>query len=387
MSATRVLVAMSGGVDSSVAAALLLRQGYDVVGVTMNVWPEQDPNAVVREDACCSLSAAEDARRVAADLGIPHYVLNLKEVFATRVMDLFYEEYARGRTPNPCVRCNQFIKFDALWPKARALDAAYIATGHYARVERDEAGGRYLLRQGVDARKDQSYVLYPLDQEHLARTLLPIGHYHKDEIRALAHQLGLSVAGKPESQEICFINHGHYSESLAERFPNAMRPGPLVTVDGVTVGRHAGIGAYTVGQRKGLSMAPAAGQRGSQGGAPTAGTGLAANEAAYVVGIEAASNTVVIGPRRALYAAEALAGELMLTSVHALEYGRPVLARIRYKSEKVPARAYPLEGNRLRVVFDTPQRAVTPGQAIVLYDDDVVLAGATIDSTVGANYS
>src|SRR5205085_840195 len=279
---------MSGGVDSSVAAALLVGEGYDVVGVTMNVWPEQDPNAVVREDACCSLSAAEDARQVAAQLGIPHYVLNLKEVFAERVMGLFYQEYARGRTPNPCVRCNQFIKFDALWPKARALDAAYIATGHYARVEYLAAEDRYLLRQAVDARKDQSYVLYPLDQEHLARTLLPVGGYRKDEIRALAHKLGLIVAGKPESQEICFITHGHYSDGLAERFPAAMRP------------------------------------------------------------------------------------------------GRPVLARIRYKSEKMPARAYRLEGSRVRVVFERPQRAVTPGQAIVLYEDDVVLAGATITDTVPA---
>ena len=363
----RVLVAMSGGVDSSVAAALLVRAGYDVIGVTMNVWPEQDPNAVVREDACCSLSAAEDARRVAARLGIPHYVLNMKEVFAERVMGLFYQEYARGRTPNPCVRCNQFIKFDALWPRARALDAAYIATGHYARIEYRATEDRYLLRQAVDARKDQSYVLYPLDQAHLARTLLPIGGYQKSEIRALAREMNLAVAGKPESQEICFINHGHYSDSLAERFPSAMQPGPLVNVQGAVVGEHGGIGAYTVGQRKGL--------------------GLALNEPAYVVRIEPASNTVVVGPERALYTAEALADELLLTSVrsaHELKPGRAVLARIRYKAETMPARVYPLGNERIRVVFERPQRAVTPGQAIVLYDDDVVLAGATIGETVPA---
>jgi len=363
---TRVLVAMSGGVDSSVAAALLARQGYDVVGVTMNVWPEQDPNAVVREDACCSLSAAEDARRVAAQLGIPHYVLNLKETFAEKVMGLFFEEYARGRTPNPCVRCNQFIKFDALWPKAQALDADYIATGHYARVAYDTGAGRYLLRQAVDARKDQSYVLYPLDQAHLARTMLPLGGYQKPEIRQLARDLNLVVANKLESQEICFINHGHYSDQLAERFPGAMRPGPLVTVQGATVGEHGGIGAYTVGQRKGL--------------------GVALNEPAYVVGIKPETNTVVVGPERALYAAEALADEVMLTSVRAAGEldGRPVLAKIRYKSEKMPARVYLAGDGRIRVVFDKPQRAVTPGQAIVLYDDDVVLAGATIGVTVPA---
>jgi len=365
-SKTRVLVAMSGGVDSSVAAALLARQGYDVVGVTMNVWPEQDPNAVVREDACCSLSAAEDARRVAAQLGIPHYVLNLKETFAEKVMGLFFEEYARGRTPNPCVRCNQFIKFDALWPKAQALDADYIATGHYARVAYDAAADRYLLRQAVDARKDQSYVLYPLDQAHLARTMLPLGGYQKPEIRQLARDLNLVVANKLESQEICFINHGHYSDQLAERFPGAMRPGPLVNVQGATVGEHGGIGAYTVGQRKGL--------------------GVALNEPAYVVGIKPETNTVVVGPERALYAAEALADELMLTSARAVDEldGRAVLAKIRYKSEKMPARVYLVGDNRIRVVFDKPQRAVTPGQAIVLYDDDVVLAGATIGETVPA---
>ncbi len=364
--ATRVLVAMSGGVDSSVAAALLVRQGYDVVGVTMNVWPEQDPNAVVREDACCSLSAAEDARRVAAQLGIPHYVLNLKETFAAKVMDLFFEEYARGRTPNPCVRCNQFIKFDALWPKARALDADYIATGHYARVEYDATADRYLLRQAVDARKDQSYVLYPLDQAHLARTLLPLGGYQKAEIRQMARELDLIVANKPESQEICFINHGHYSDVLAERFPTAMRPGPLVNVQGATVGEHSGIGAYTVGQRKGL--------------------GVALNEPAYVVGLKPETNTVVVGPERALYAAEALADELMLTSVRAVNEleGRAVLAKIRYKSEKMPARVYSLGEDKIRVVFDKPQRAVTPGQAIVLYAEDAVLAGATIGETVPA---
>ncbi len=361
---TRVLVAMSGGVDSSVAAGLLVREGYDVVGVTMNVWPEQDPNAVVREDACCSLSAAEDARRVAAQLGIPHYVLNLKETFAEQVMGLFFAEYARGRTPNPCVRCNQFIKFDALWPKAQALDARYIATGHYARVAYDEVRDRYLLRQAVDARKDQSYVLYPLDQAHLARTLLPVGGYQKAEIRALARELGLIVAGKPESQEICFINSGHYTDQLAERFPNALRPGPLVNVEGVRVGEHAGIGAYTVGQRKGL--------------------GVALNEPTYVVGIAPETNTVTVGPERALYAAEALADELMLTSVGSLDElpaGRAVLVKIRYKSERMPARVYPDGDDRIRVVFDRPQRAVTPGQAIVLYDDDVVLCGATIGET------
>jgi len=360
----RVLVAMSGGVDSSVAAALLVREGYDVVGVTMNVWPESDPNAVVREDACCSLSAADDARRVAAQLGIPHYVLNLKETFAEKVMDLFFEEYARGRTPNPCVRCNQFIKFDALWPKARALNAAYIATGHYARIEYDSMRDLHLLRQAVDTRKDQSYVLYPLDQDHLARTMLPLGGYQKAEIRQIARDLGLIVAGKPESQEICFINSGHYTDQLAARFPHAVRPGPLVNVEGTRVGEHSGIGSYTIGQRKGL--------------------GVASNEPQYVVGLAPETNTVTIGAERSLYAAAAIADELKLTSTRGLADGQEVGAKIRYKAEKMPARVYRDGEDRIRVVFDKPQRAVTPGQAIVLYEGDVVVCGATIDVTIPA---
>src|SRR5450631_1724007 len=211
MQKLRILVALSGGVDSAVAAALLKDAGHEVIGITMNVWPELPDEAVVRADACCSLAAVEDARQVAARLGIEYYVLNLKNIFAERVIDNFYSEYAAGRTPNPCVRCNQYIKFDALWPKARALDCDAIATGHYARIVQAE-DGRFRLLKGLDHRKDQSYVLYTLDNAHLARTLMPMGEYRKDEVRGLARRFGLSVADKPESQEICFVHQGAYHD-------------------------------------------------------------------------------------------------------------------------------------------------------------------------------
>ena len=358
--ATRVLVALSGGVDSSVAAALLQRQGYEVVGITMNVWPELPDEAVVRADACCSLAAVEDARQVAAMLGIDYYVLNLKNVFAERVIDNFYAEYAAGRTPNPCVKCNQYIKFDALWPKARALDCDYIATGHYARVVRDSATGRHGLARGRDPLKDQSYVLYTLDSEHLARTMMPIGEMEKDEVRRIARELRLPTADKPESQEICFVQEGAYHQYVGRARPEAMRPGPIVDEAGDLVGTHVGIGAYTVGQRKGL--------------------GIAAPKPTYVNRIDPSRNLLVVGPERLLYSQEVTAEALHLTSVAAIEPGREVQAKVRSRAEPVSATVLSCADGELRVRFARPQRAVTPGQALVLYDDDLVLGGGTINA-------
>ncbi len=349
---------MSGGVDSSVAAALLLEQGHEVIGVTMNVWPELPDEAVVRADACCSLAAVEDARQVADLLGIPYYVLNLKNVFAERVIDNFYDEYAQGRTPNPCVRCNQYIKFDALWPKARALACDGIATGHYARVVFDQESGRYQLRRGIDTRKDQSYVLYTLDQAHLARTVMPIGELQKDEVRTLARTFGLSVADKPESQEICFVHEGAYHEYVGRARPDAMRPGPMVDERGELVGTHRGIGAYTVGQRRGL--------------------GIAAPEPLFVSRIDPMRNLLVVGPQRLLYADEVTAEAVHLTSVETLTAGQAVQAKIRSRAEPAPSTLLEFTGSTLRVRFERPQRAVTPGQALVLYDGETVLAGGTI---------
>ena len=358
MAKKRILVAMSGGVDSSVAAALLLEQGHEVIGVTMNVWPELPDEAVVRADACCSLAAVEDARQVADLLGIPYYVLNLKNVFAERVIDNFYDEYAQGRTPNPCVRCNQYIKFDALWPKARALECDGIATGHYARVVFDQESGRYQLRRGIDARKDQSYVLYTLDQAHLARTVMPIGELQKDEVRTLARTFGLAVADKPESQEICFVHEGEYHEYVGRARPNAMQPGPMVDERGELVGAHRGIGAYTVGQRKGL--------------------GIAAPEPQFVSRIDPTRNLLVVGPERLLYADEVTAEAVHLTSAETLTTGQAVQAKIRSRAEPAPSTVLEFSGTMLRVRFERPQRAVTPGQALVLYDGEMVLAGGTI---------
>ena len=360
MDKRRILVALSGGVDSAVAAALLKELGHEVVGITMNVWPELPAEVAVRADACCSLAAVEDARAVCDLLQIPFYVLNLKEVFAKRVIDNFYDEYARGRTPNPCVRCNQYIKFDALWPKAQALDCEAIATGHYARVLFDVANDCYTLSRAVDRQKDQSYVLYTLDSAHLRRTLMPIGEHTKEEVRSLARNYGLPVADKPESQEICFVHAGAYHDYVGRARPDAMRPGPMVDAAGTVIGRHKGIGAYTIGQRKGL--------------------GLARPEPVFVAGIDPARNLLVVGPERMLYARDVSATDFRLTSVACIEQDRRVQAKVRYRAPAVGAVVTASDGLSVSVRFDEAQRAVTPGQALVLYEGDVVLGGGTIVS-------
>lgn len=358
----RVLVAMSGGVDSSVVAALLVEQGHEVIGATMNLWPETTTAQPARDDACCSLSAAEDARRVADRLGIAHYVLNLKEIFAHRVIDNFHQEYAEGRTPNPCVRCNQYIKFDALWPTMRALAADYIATGHYARVEPTSAwgDGGPVLRQALDTRKDQSYVLYTMGRAHLAHTLMPLGAYSKDDVRAIARRHGLAVADKPESQEICFVTHGHYTDVVRQALPAAMQPGPILDSAGNEVGAHQGVAAYTVGQRRGLALH-------RTGPQPR-----------YVLAVLPQRNAVVVGDEADLWHDDLDADEMILTSVDALHDGQPVQARIRYRAEKAAATVHPLANGRVRVRLERPLKAITPGQAVVFYDGDVVLGGATI---------
>jgi tRNA-specific 2-thiouridylase len=276
------------------------------------------------------------------------------------VIDNFYDEYARGRTPNPCVRCNQYIKFDALWPKAQALCCDAIATGHYARVLFDASTNRYMLARAIDKGKDQSYVLYTLDSAHLCRTLMPVGEYSKDEVRSLARRFGLPVADKLESQEICFVHAGAYHDYVARARPDAMQPGPIVDEDGVVVGRHKGIGAYTVGQRKGL--------------------GLARSEPVYVARVDAAHNRLVVGPERMLYAREVTASDFHFTSIASLETGRRVQAKVRYRSAFIDAIITASAGSIVDVRFAEAQRAVTPGQALVLYDDDIVLGGGTIVS-------
>jgi tRNA-specific 2-thiouridylase len=356
----RIVVAMSGGVDSSVAAALLVEQGHEVIGVTLNVEPREVEEAnAERVDACCSLASVEDARRVADRLGVPHYPLNFRELFRERVIDDFVAEYRRGRTPNPCVRCNEHVKFEAVLHRLHALEADYVATGHYARRDRDDRTGRWRLWRGADRRKDQSYVLYPLGQPLLGRSLFPLGGMTKDEVRATARRLGLVTADKPESQEICFVASGSYADFIARRAPEAVRPGPILDTGGRRLGEHRGIVYYTVGQRRGLFLSSA--------------------EPLYVVEIDAERNTLVVGPEHELLRRAFIVAALNWVSIDRPDRVRPAEVRVRSHAAEVPCTLHPLDDGRVRVELDEPQKAVTPGQAAVFYDRDLVLGGGTID--------
>jgi tRNA-specific 2-thiouridylase len=350
----RVIVGMSGGVDSSVAAALLVEQGFEVIGVTMRLWTLHDGDALPSKQQCCSVEDVDDAVAVAQTLGIKHYVLNFEKQFQEAVVDYFVGEYERGRTPNPCLACNEHIKYRALLDRALALDADYLATGHYARVRRTESG--FQLLRAVDAGKDQSYVLYTLGQPELSRLLLPLGDYEKSEVRRIAARHGLPVADKPDSNEICFVPNNDYRTFLAERLPST--PGPLVDVaSGAVVGQHTGYTGYTVGQRKGLG---------------------ALGERRFVVSIQPESNVVLIGDDDALKCRTAVAERLRWVSGEPPVDGTHVEAKIRYKSRPASA-TLEAAGETMHVRFDEPQRAITPGQAVVFYDGEVVLGGGTIE--------
>ena len=355
---TTIVVAMSGGVDSSVAAAMLADQGYNVIGVTMQIW--QESTTETKGAGCCSLGAVEDARRVAARIGIPHYCLNYREYFAEKVIDNFVDEYRSGRTPNPCINCNRFVKFDALLDKARQLGADYLATGHYARIAYDEDRSRWTLRQARNADKDQTYALFYFTQEQLARTMMPLGDLSsKDETRALAEHYGLAVAGKPDSQDICFVQGGSYVDFLTSKAPETAVAGRIVDTSGTVRGEHEGIAHYTIGQRKRINV-----------GSPLP---------LYVVRIDAASNEVVVGSEADLRAPGLIANDLNAVAIADIREAGSVSAKIRYNMKAVPATADAgVDPDALRLRFATPQRAVTPGQAVVLYDGDVVLGGATI---------
>lgn len=350
----RVVVAMSGGVDSSMAAAILKQDGYEVIGITMRLWSEEDGSLPASLRRCCSAETVEDARRVSQILDIPFYVLNLEAQFREHVVDYFCEEYRSGRTPNPCIACNKRIKFDLLLNRALGLGADYLATGHHARIEKRH--GEYLLLKATDAAKDQSYVLYNLGQKELERLLFPIGSYNKKQIRNLARDIGLPVWDKRESQEICFITDGDYYDFLARRSLN--QPGDIVSTEGTTLGRHSGIGFYTVGQRRRL--------------------GLASVKPLYVVALDPVSNRVIVGPEEQLFRNELYAGDVSYVSGKPPPQPVRIAAKIRYRSPEARAMLYP-EGERARVVFEAPQRAITPGQAIVFYDGDIVLGGGTIE--------
>lgn len=348
----RVLVAMSGGVDSSVAAALLVREGYDVVGVTMKLFHD---GGEVPDRPCCSLDSVNDARRVAEHLGIPHYVLNLQDRFGRDVVADFVAEYAAGRTPIPCVRCNTFTKFRDLLHKADAIDAAFVATGHYARV----ADGR--LQRGLDEAKDQTYFLWGIERDVLSRMLLPVGGMTKEETRAVARGLGLLTAEKPESQEICFVPDGDYVKVLERELPAdapALAPGPIVTTDGTVVGRHEGFARYTVGQRRGLP-----------GGA---------SEPMFVVALRPEDRAVVIGPREALLGRGLVAREVNWLVAAPPPAGTSVLVRIRHRAAPVPGTLVRVDGGEVEVALETPVHAISPGQSVVLYDGVTVLGGGVI---------
>lgn len=359
MSKGSVMLGMSGGVDSSAAAAVLLEQGYEVVGVTMQIWPDMAEERQQVEGGCCSLSAVDDARRVADRLGIPYYVLNFKDVFQQKVIDYFNQEYLKGRTPNPCIACNRFVKFEAMLQKAVSMGLDYVATGHYARVGFDEATGRFQLRKSATAAKDQTYALYTMTQEQLSRTLFPIGEFTKDKVRELARNIGLPVASKPDSQEICFVEDNDYGKFISEHTDADIKPGYFVNSSGRKLGTHKGIIHYTVGQRKGL--------------------GISFGKPMFVVAIRPEDNTVVLGEENEVFSPELTASDLNFISIESLKDEMRVTAKIRYSAKEAAAVISPLPEGRVRVVFVEPQRAVTPGQSVVFYDGDVIVGGGVID--------
>ena len=352
----RIVAAMSGGVDSSVAAALLADEGHDVVGLSMQLYDQREGGQ--QFGSCCSLDDLHDARRVAARLGIPHYIVNFERQFDERVVSHFVSEYTAARTPIPCVRCNSDLKFTALLQRAHGLGAAAVATGHYARVERS-ADGTYLLRRGVDDAKDQSYFLFGLTQAQLACARFPLGARRKPEVRAYAEARSLPVARKPDSHEICFVPDGDYAALVARRAPDALRPGRIVDGAGRTLGRHAGVHRFTVGQRRGLGIS---------GSAPL-----------YVTALDAASGRVTVGPRDALERSTLRAGAVNWIAGRAPSGPLRVAAQIRHRHAAAPGQVSVLEDGAARVEFDEPQPAVTPGQAVVFYDGATVLGGGWIE--------
>lgn len=354
---SRVVVGMSGGVDSSVAAWLLKKQGYDVIGVTMQIWQDEDVCSVEENGGCCGLSAVEDARRVAAALDIPYYVMNFKDEFKKQVIDYFAEEYLNGRTPNPCIACNRYVKWEALLNRSLSIGADYIATGHYARIEQ-LANGRYALRRASVPGKDQTYALYNLTQSQLSRTLMPAGEYSKEQIRQFAADLGLQVADKPDSQDICFVPNGDYASFIEETTGKDIAEGNFVTTEGKVLGHHKGIIHYTVGQRKGL--------------------GLALGYPAFVLEIRPETNEVVIGTYEESLTRTLKADRLNFMSVPDLTEPRRVFAKIRYNHKGAWCTVEKTGADEITCAFEEPIRAVTPGQAVVLYDGEYVLGGGTI---------
>ncbi|PWJ51879.1 tRNA 2-thiouridine(34) synthase MnmA [Faecalicatena contorta] len=354
---SKVVVGMSGGVDSSVAAYLLKEQGHDVTGVTMQIWQDEDQAVQEENGGCCGLSAVDDARRVAADLGIPYYVMNFKPEFKEHVIDYFIEEYLQGKTPNPCIACNRYVKWESLLNRSMSIGAEYIATGHYARIVKLE-NGRYTLRQSATISKDQTYALYNLTQEQLKHTLMPVGEYSKEEVRRIAEKINLRIANKPDSQDICFVPDGDYAAYIEETAGVPIPEGNFVNSSGQVLGRHKGITHYTVGQRKGL--------------------GLALGYPAFVLEIRPDTNEVVLGTVEESMTITLRANQLNFMSVEDLTEPLRVWAKIRYNHKGTWCTVEKTGADEVLCTFEEPQRAVTPGQAVVFYDGEYVLGGGTI---------
>lgn len=353
----KALIAMSGGVDSSVSALLMKKAGYDCIGVTMKLYGNEEIGAG-RVNTCCSLADTDDARSVAFKIGIPYYVFNFKDDFEDKVIRRFIDSYEKGSTPNPCIDCNRFMKFEKLYKRAKELDYTYIATGHYARIEKNTDTGRYMLKKGLDDTKDQSYVLYTLTQDQLAHTVFPLGGLRKTEVRKIAEENGFKNAGKRDSQDICFVPDGNYAEFIEHYTKKHYECGEFIDMEGKMLGRHKGIIRYTIGQRKGL--------------------GIAFGKPMYVCSKCQDMNTVTLGDISALYTKELAAKDINMIAVEKLTGPVKLKVRIRYTQKEQAAIVTQTGDDTLKIIFDEPLKAACRGQAVVLYDDDIVVGGGTI---------
>lgn len=352
----RVLLGMSGGVDSSVAAILLMEAGYEVIGATMKLWESKDECI---EGGCCNINSTMDAKRVCDKLGIPHYVLNFKYEFNKCVIEDFISEYKKCRTPNPCIECNKYLKFGAMLKKAKELNCDYIATGHYAKIEYSEKYKMNVLKKSNAGYKDQSYVLYNLPKEMTDKVLFPLGEFeNKAQIRKIAKEHGLAVASKPDSEDICFIPDGDYKKFLEENSSITQKPGNIVNDKGEILGKHTGLYKYTIGQRKGL--------------------GISNKVPLFVKGFNIEKNELIVGEENEIFTKETIVNDINLMIIDKLEEPMNVMAKIRYAAKEAKAIIYPLEGDKIKVEFEEPQRAITPGQSVVFYIDDIVLGGGKI---------